>query len=75
MILEENNSLWKTRQTPPATVTPEEDPGAMLSSGANAVFQYLEQPAEVERWENEVTIWLFPGCSSPTPLGMTLCKL
>lgn len=47
MILEENNSLWKTRQTPPATVAPEEDPGAMDSAGANAVFQYLEQPAEV----------------------------
>lgn len=27
MILEENNSLWKSRQMPPAAVTPGEDPG------------------------------------------------
>lgn len=30
MILEENNSFWKTRQMPPATMPPGEDPGSSL---------------------------------------------
>lgn len=33
----------------------------MVFSGAKAVFQYPEQPAEVERRENESTVWFFAG--------------
>lgn len=53
------------------------------SKGQSGMWYPLKQMQLSRSWTaswggtlgNELTIWLFPGYSSPTSLGMTLCKL
>lgn len=74
MILEENNSLWKTRQMPPATATPREDPdcGLLWSKSSFPVSWTASWCGTLGKWVNCLVVpWVVISHIN----GMTLCKL